>query len=62
MNKEELEAKMLDAFYKFTDTSSEEDGCLLSYSAYREACTEVLIHVLKYAKRNNYEQSKTNKP
>ena len=50
MNKEELEAKMLDAFYKFTDTSTTKDGCLLSYSAYREACTEVLIHVLKYAK------------
>ena len=47
---EELEAKMLDAFYRCTDTSTEEEGCLLSYSAYKEACTEVLIHVLKYAK------------
>ena len=54
MNKEELEAKMLDAFYRCTDTSTVEEGCLLSYSAYKEACTEVLIHVTKYF-RNELE-------
>jgi len=50
MNKEELEAKILDAFYRCTDTSTVEEGCLLSYSAYKAACIEVLIHVTKQFK------------
>ena len=57
MNKEELEAKMLDAFYRCTDTSTEEEGCLLSYSAYKAACIEVLIHVTNHF-RNEFENKK----